>query len=81
MSRYRRVYQVGGCYFFTVVTHERRKILDQPENLKRLGMAFRRLKAAHPFTLDAFVILPDHLYQFAFNIQFSIQAKHVMERT
>jgi putative transposase len=45
-----------------VVTYERRKILDQPENVRRLDAAFRRVKAAHPFTLDAFVILPDHLH-------------------
>ena len=27
MSRYRRALTAGGCYFFTLVTHQRRAIL------------------------------------------------------
>jgi hypothetical protein len=36
MSEYRRIYQQGGSYFFTVVTHQRLKILALPANIVRL---------------------------------------------
>jgi putative transposase len=62
MSTYRRVYQPGGCYFFTVVTHERRAVLTNPDVLERLRTAFRHVQTTRPFTIDAIVILPDHLH-------------------
>ncbi len=60
--RYRRVYQKGGCYFFTVVTHHRRKILTQPDAVARLREAFRHVMQTRPFVLEALVVLPDHLH-------------------
>jgi putative transposase len=62
MSTYRRAYQPGGCYFFTVVTHERRAILTNPDVLERLRAAFHHVQTARSFTIDAIVVLPDHLY-------------------
>ena len=38
---YRRAKTPGATYFFTVVTHQRRKILCQPENVDLLRNAFR----------------------------------------
>jgi putative transposase len=32
------------------------------ENVKRLRTAFREVKPAHPFEMEASVILPDHLH-------------------
>ncbi len=60
--RYRRARVKGGTYFFTVVTFKRSKILTQPENVILLREAFKRVKEKHPFTIDAFVLLPDHLH-------------------
>lgn len=62
MSTYRRAYQPGGYYFFTVVTHERRSILTNPDVLERLRAAFRHVMATQPFVIDAMVVLPDHLH-------------------
>jgi len=59
---YRRAYQKGGCYFFTVVTQARRPLLTQPDTLVRLREAFRRVRWKMPFQTDAIVILPDHLH-------------------
>lgn len=57
---YRRNYQAGGVYFFTVVTQSRRPVLI--EHITRLRLAFRQVKARYPFEIDAVVILPDHLH-------------------
>lgn len=62
MSVYRRVYQPGGCYFFTLVTHGRRPILTRPENIHRLRAAFRHVAVTRPFEMQAIVVLPDHLH-------------------
>jgi REP-associated tyrosine transposase len=60
--RYRRARVKGATYFFTVVTFNRRKILTQSENVKILREAFRYVMASHPFKIDAFVLLPDHIH-------------------
>lgn len=60
--RYRRSRQAGGSYFFTLVTHQRQNLLSIPENIARLRTAFKREKEKRPFTIDAIVILPDHLH-------------------
>ena len=62
MSRYVRARQPGGAYFFTVVTYERRPLLVRPEVVERLRQAFRRVMAERAFTVDAMVVLPDHLH-------------------
>jgi putative transposase len=62
MSEYLRLYQPGGSYFFTVVTHQRVQILSQPANIVRLQAAFHKVMKKYPFTLEAFVILPDHIH-------------------
>jgi putative transposase len=60
--RYRRSKTPGATYFFTVVTFRRRKILCEPENRELLRTAFRMMKSLHPFAIDAFVLLPEHLH-------------------
>ena len=60
--QYRRSKTKGATYFFTLVTHHRRKILCQPENVDLLREAFRYVMEKHPFKFDAIVILPDHLH-------------------
>ena len=62
MSDYRRAYQRGGCYFFTVVTYDRRPWLTKPEIYDRLREAFRNVALTRPFRVDAIVVLPDHLH-------------------
>ena len=60
MSNYRRVYIKGGCFFFTIVTAKRQPVLV--EYIELLRDAFQHVRSRHPFTIDAAVILPDHLH-------------------
>ncbi|MBD2180032.1 transposase [Planktothrix sp. FACHB-1355] len=59
---YRRAKIEGGTYFFTVVTHNRRKFLCQPDNISLLRNAFRYVMEHHPFKIDAIVVLPEHIH-------------------
>jgi putative transposase len=61
MSDYRRAFVPGGCWFFTVNLLDRRRalLIDQIEILREAVGATRQ---SHPFTIDAFVVLPDHLH-------------------
>ncbi|MCB2184062.1 MAG: transposase [Desulfobulbaceae bacterium] len=60
--QYRRDRTKGGTFFFTVVTHNRRKILCQPDNIILLRRIFKEMVTRHPFVIDAFVLLPEHLH-------------------
>jgi putative transposase len=60
--RYRRVRVEGGTYFFTVVTHQRKPIFRNQEEIAFLAEAIDKIRARHPFEVDAQVILPDHLH-------------------
>ncbi|MBW4684131.1 MAG: transposase [Komarekiella atlantica HA4396-MV6] len=60
--QYRRATIQGGTYFFTLVTHNRQKLLCLPTNVSLLRNAFRYVMRQHPFIIDAFVLLPDHLH-------------------
>ena len=60
--RYRRTRKKGGTYFFTVVTFNRANILLHPENISLLRDSFRKVMASHPFLIDAFILMPDHLH-------------------
>ena len=60
--RYRRTFTPGGTFFFTVVTEARRPIFAHSEAIDRLRNAFRSVRPARPFQMDAIVIMPDHLH-------------------
>jgi len=61
MVRYRRNFVPGGTFFFTVTLADRRSslLIDQ---VGLLRAAFRKARDQKPFTIDAIVILPDHLH-------------------
>ncbi|KIU47162.1 MULTISPECIES: transposase [Bradyrhizobium] len=61
MTGYRRNFVAGGCFFFTVNLADRRRRL-LIENIEILRTAFRETQRHHPFTIDAIVVLPDHLH-------------------
>ena len=61
MTQYRRHFRQGGSYFFTVNIADR----SQPlliRHIHDLRQAFISVRQQHPFTLDAIIILPDHLH-------------------
>src|SRR5262249_51116662 len=61
MTNYRRNFVPGGSYFFTLNLAERRlQLLTQLVGFLR--SAFRDGRGRHPFTIDAIVVLPDHLH-------------------
>jgi len=62
MPNFRRSSVRGGSFFFTVVTHQRVPFLCEPEARRLLRCAFLRCRARWPFTLEAIVLLPDHLH-------------------
>lgn len=61
MVRYRRNFVPGGTYFFTVTLADRASsaLVD---NVGALRKAFRIARQERPFTIEAIVILPDHLH-------------------
>ena len=60
--RYRRARIKGGTYFFTLVTFKRVKIFSDPENVELLRQAMKYVMKNHPFSIDAMVVVPDHLH-------------------
>jgi putative transposase len=61
MTNYRRSRLAGGSYFFTVNLADRRSRL-LTDHIELLRAAFRDARRRHPFTIEAIVVLPDHLH-------------------
>jgi len=61
MTQYRRHFQPGGSYFFTVNLADRRQRL-LTDHVDELRAAFRYTLERHPFTLAAIVVMPEHLH-------------------
>ncbi|WP_018607961.1 REP-associated tyrosine transposase [Uliginosibacterium gangwonense] len=62
MSRYRRATVPGASYFFTVVSFRRRPVLTDERVRAALRAAILITRKTHPFAIDAWVLLPDHLH-------------------
>lgn len=62
MSHYRRSNTAGATYFFTVVTYQRRHFLCDDDVRAALRDAINKVRERHPFQIDAWVLLPDHLH-------------------
>ncbi|WNY80973.1 transposase [Cronobacter dublinensis] len=61
MSRYRRLYIPGNTWFFTVNLRNRRSfLLCRYIHLLREQVA--KVKQRYPFTIDAWVVLPEHIH-------------------
>ncbi len=61
MPDYRRNRIPGGTYFFTVNLLERSLSL-LTDHVETLRAAVRQTRSRHPFHIDAWVVLPDHLH-------------------
>ncbi len=62
MSDYRRWFVAGGTFFFTVVVHRRRRLFDNLQAVALLGKVMRECHVKWPVTVNAIVLLPDHLH-------------------
>lgn len=60
MANYKRVFLEGHSYYITIVTHRRNPILI--DNIERLRESFRESKRFFNYTIDAIVVLPDHIH-------------------
>ena len=58
---YRRNYINGGCYFFTVNLKNRRQSY-LTDHIHLLRFAVKKVRDKHPFFIDAWVVLPDHMH-------------------
>ncbi|MCP5242839.1 MAG: hypothetical protein H6940_05300 [Burkholderiales bacterium] len=61
MVRYRRNRVLGGSYFFTVTLRDRKStvLIDYIEFLRE---AVRKTRETRPFTIEAWVVLPEHMH-------------------
>jgi putative transposase len=63
MPDYRRVWNPGGTFFFTLVAFQRRRIFQDEWARQILREAFQYgNRKAGPFQIDAICLLPDHLH-------------------
>ena len=60
--QYRRTFVPGGTYFFTVVAARRRRLFDNEDTIQLVRQAFHHVNTNRPFTVNAMVILPNHLH-------------------
>jgi putative transposase len=62
MPDWRRAFVPGGTFFFTLVTHGRARFLTRNPARSILGSLLRRSRMRWPYTINAIVLLPDHLH-------------------
>ena len=62
IMQYRRAFVSGGCFFFTLVTERRRKLFMDNATVDLLRQSLRHVMTKRPFTIDAVVVLSDHLH-------------------
>lgn len=62
MSQYRRLIVPGGTYLFTQVSYQRRPWLCKKLARQTLRQAIKKVQAKYPFSIDAFVLLPNHFH-------------------
>ena len=62
MPNYRRQFDPGGMFFFTLVTAGRRSLFSDETARRHLRAALRTEQAEHPFDLLAIALLPEHVH-------------------
>ena len=59
---YRRIWAPGATYFFTVNLLQRRNNQLLVQRIDALKEAVRATRQRFPFSLDAWVVLPEHMH-------------------
>lgn len=62
MPNYRRAFVPGGTWFFTVNLLERKNNDLLIREVDLLRETVRAVRQRHPFQIDAWVVLPEHMY-------------------
>jgi putative transposase len=62
MPNYRRALVPGASWFFTVNLLQRRNNDLLIRHVDTLREAVRRVRRLHPFTINAWVVLPEHMH-------------------
>ena len=62
MPNYRRAFIPGGTYFFTVNLLQRHDNNLLVREISLLRETVRQVRKWHPFQIDSWVVLPDHLH-------------------
>ena len=62
IPNYRRTHSPGATLFFTVVTYRRRPLLTLTESRQMLRRVIIEVRGQHPFDIDAWVLLPEHIH-------------------
>jgi putative transposase len=62
MPEYKRMICPGGTYFFTLITYQRQRIFSTSKPKSLLYESIEHVRSLHPFTIEAYCILPDHLH-------------------
>ncbi len=75
MANYKRIFLDGYSYYLTIVTHQRNPILI--DNITLLRESFRMSKLRYIYTIDAIVILPDHIHMII-TPKFSTEYPHII---
>jgi len=60
MAKYKRLFLDGHSYYLTLVTHRRQSLLV--DHIEQLRESFRESKRYFTYTIDAIVVMPDHLH-------------------
>ena len=62
MPDYRRAFVAGGTWFFTVNLLQRQNNALLTTHIDLLRTSVRKVRENYPFTIDAWVILPEHMH-------------------
>lgn len=62
MPTFIRSQKPGGTFFFTAVTYRRTQILTKSDSRVILREVILEVRQKYPFTIEAWVLLPDHLH-------------------
>jgi len=62
MPNYRRAFIPGGTWFFTVNLLERHNNDLLTREIDLFRQVVRQVKQAHPFRIDAWAVLPEHMH-------------------
>jgi len=65
-AKIRRWYVPNAVYFITAVTFDRRPVFLDDPNIQLLRATMRIAQKHHPFTMRAYVFLPDHFHLLIF---------------